>query len=87
MIIDLILDRQDGIPYDPKKFYEGVMGYWHTLGTGQGIADAMDGGEEEDVKKEIREYLVENGYVVPGNENKYADELITWINSVNWITA
>lgn len=84
MIIDLILDRKGGVPYEPKKFYDSVMGYYETLGTGEGIADAMDDGEEADVRREIRRYLLEHGYAKPGNEHTM--ELFRWINSVNWIS-
>lgn len=27
MIIDLILDRKDGTPYSPRKFYHDTMAY------------------------------------------------------------
>lgn len=80
MIIDLILDRMDDekygcYDYDAKTFYNRVMQY--EEGTEYKIANALDGGTEQDVKNMLHDYLIKNGYVV--------DEIINFINSVNWL--
>ena len=73
MIIDLILDRKDGVHYEPARFYYGVMDYGEV---GFGITAAMDGGTEEDVKRELCKYI---------KDNEYNMELCEYINSVNWL--
>lgn len=74
MIIDLILDRKEGTPYTPRKFYHWVMGY----GTiGDGITRAMDGGTEKDVKGELSKYIT---------EQEYNPAICDYVNSVNWLT-
>ena len=73
MIIDLILDRKDGVHYEPARFYYGVMNYGEV---GFGITAAMDGGTEEDVKRELCKYI---------KDNEYNMELCEYINSVNWL--
>jgi hypothetical protein len=40
------------------------------------IARAMDMGEEEDIKRELRNYIIEQGY---------NPEICDYINSVNWL--
>lgn len=57
MIIDLILDRKDGKPYNAREFYFNVLAYGDV-----GICIAMDYGEEKDVKRELCRYLKNNGY-------------------------
>lgn len=74
MIIDKILDRKDGIPYDARTFYNDMMVY-HATG-GHAIATALDSGEEHDVKRELARYIVEQEYNL---------DIITYINSVNWL--
>ena len=64
MIIDIILERHDdensGIfAYRARDFYEAVTGYGKS---GEHIARALDGGTEEDVKREVCAYLDANGY-------------------------
>ena len=73
MIIDLILDRKDGKPYNPKHFYQEVL---HYLPTGEGIAVALDRGEEKDVKATLKEYI---------RKNEYNRDICTFIQSVNWL--
>lgn len=82
MIIDRILDRkgweEDGKYdyYDPKEFYNDMMGY-ADMG-GEEIARAMDFGEEEDVRRELCKYIT---------DHNYNPEICKYINSVNWLTA
>lgn len=73
MIIDLILDRKDGIHYEPARFYYGVMNYGEV---GFGITAAMDGGTEEDVKRELCKYII---------DNEYNPDICRYINKVNWL--
>ena len=75
MVIDVILDRRGGSPYDPKSFYYYCMGYASPLSLN--IAEAMDGGEEEDVKKAIHVYLKEADYDFP--------EFHEYVDSVDWL--
>ena len=77
MIIDLILDRRGGVAYDPQQFYFDVLEYrdiWPELS--DPITQALDGGTEEDVKKELCKYVTENGY---------NPEICDYINSVSWL--
>ena len=63
MIIDLILERKDGAPYNPHTFYTNVMGYgeiWPELA--HPIAEAMDSGTNEDVQRTLCGYIMSEGY-------------------------
>ena len=71
MIIDKILDRRDGKKYNPKDFYFDLLMYEDKR-----ISAAMDYGTDDDVKRELARYIVENGYRL---------SIINYINSVNWI--
>lgn len=77
MIIDLILDRQDGAEYSPRRFYDEVMDYgsiWPDIA--YPIAGAMDCGTEEDVKRELCRYI---------DEQEYNPAIKDYINEVNWL--
>ena len=82
MIIDLILDRKDILEleidiYNAHDFYIECMEYNNIF---EGIADeiikSMDYGTEEEVKKALCNYIINNGY---------NDEICNFINSVKWI--
>jgi len=73
MIIDLILDRYDGDAYDPKEFYDMVMEY--EEGTDYPISTALDGGEEEDIRRELCAYI---------DDGNYNPKIKDFINSVKW---
>jgi len=73
MIIDLILDRKDGADYVPKKFYRDALTYGKV---GNEITKAMDYEEEQDVKKALEDYII---------DNEYSSDIISYINSVNWL--
>lgn len=78
MIIDLILDRKDntdeGIDiYNAHDFYVECMEYGEVA---NGITSAMDYGTEKEVKEELCNYIIYNGY----NE-----KICDYVNSVNWI--
>lgn len=74
MIIDLILDRYDGDAYDPKEFYDRVMEY--EEGTDYSISTALDGGEEEDIRRELCAYI---------DDGNYNPKIKDFINSVKWL--
>ena len=82
MIIDLILDRKDALENDVKSynahdFYMECMSYNSTFyGIADGITRAMDGGTEEEVKAELCNYILKNGYNT---------EICEFIQSVNWL--
>ena len=52
MIVDLILDRKDGYPYNPHEFYNEIRDC-ERLGIGvsdERISIAMDYGDNQDVQ-------------------------------------
>ena len=77
MIIDCILDRREdeayGVPYVPSKFYRDVFRYGRI---GDGITEAMDYGEEEDVRRELCRYIM---------TNEYNPEICEYVNSRTWL--
>jgi hypothetical protein len=73
MIIDKILDRKDGQEYSPKKFYNDIRPYGSI---GYDILDALDSGTEQEVKKQLSLYII---------ENDYNNEIVNYINSVSWL--
>lgn len=74
MIIDLILDRKEGVEYSAKGFYNDVMMYGDI---GHGITYAMDYGAEKDVKNALKQYLIDNDYNL---------EIGLYIDSVEWLS-
>jgi len=75
--IDLILDRIDSDAYSPREFYKEVQEYGGVFGSiAWDIARAMDVGAEEDVKRELCRYVLEQGY---------NPQICEYINSVNWL--
>jgi hypothetical protein len=90
MIIDLILDRKDGIntevrggklytlkEYSARSFYNNVMNYYSVFPEiVKPIATALNGGEELDVKRELIRYIL---------DNDYNPEIVNFIRSVDWL--
>ena len=79
MIIDLILDRKDGQPYNAREFYNDVMQYaetWPELANP--ITRAMDEGDENDVRRELCAYI---------DNQDYNPAIKEYINSVQWLPA
>jgi hypothetical protein len=77
MIIDLILDRKNGVQYDARQFYNGVMSYIDTMPEiATPIADALDGGTEEQVKNALKEYILNEGYNTG---------ILNYIDSAPWV--
>ncbi len=64
MIIDLILDRKDGCPYNAHEFYNDIRDYERLgVGThGEDISIAMDYGDNRDVQRVLCQYVKRNGY-------------------------
>lgn len=73
MIVDLILDRKDGEEYTPEQFYRDVFDYGEI---GWNITRAMDEGTEQDVKKALCQYIM---------DNNYSCDIATYIDSVDWL--
>lgn len=61
------------LEYDPHRFYMDVMGYGRI---GDEITEAMDYGDEADVKQALCNYIY---------DNNYNPEICNFINSVNWL--
>ena len=84
MIIDLIIVRKDrleytpqGDNYSPKKFYDDVMGYYNSFPEiVLPLANALDSGEENDVRKALANYII--------NQN-YSIDLVKWIFTKKWL--
>lgn len=73
MIIDLILERKDGVGYKASEFYHDVMEYGEI---GFDIAGAMDNGKEQDIKQALCHYI---------DHNEYNPSIKQYINSVEWL--
>lgn len=80
MVIDLILDRKAGeFKYNAKKAYDYIRTEeecFDFIENGINISGAMDHGTEEDVKKQLCNYIL---------KNDYNPEICEYINSVNWL--
>ena len=61
------------LEYNAKYFYTQVVRYGEV---GFGIASAMDGGEEDDVKRELCKYVLDNGY---------NPDICEYVNSRKWL--
>lgn len=73
MIIDRILDRKDGFGFseaDLRYMYDEATLFWM-----EGLARAIDGGENSDIQRELCKYIDDNGY------NK---SIKRYVNKVNW---
>lgn len=68
-------DMQD-TPYDTRDFYNYVHEEWSAIGVGADILTAMDGGSEEDVKRALCKYIL---------ENDYNPQICDYINQVEWL--
>lgn len=64
MIVDMILDRKDGTPYNAKAFYDYCMEEQTVFGyyIGGEIATAMDIKRNEQVQAALCKYIMEQGY-------------------------
>jgi len=77
MIIDCILDRKDGMKYNPKAFYNKVMEYYNSFPeiTGK-IANALDNGTNENIRYELCMYI---------KYNEYNNDICSYILTKDWI--
>jgi hypothetical protein len=76
MLVDLILDRRDGVSYSPSEFEEEVKEYCETFPSYIPVYKALLGGSEDDVKDELCRYIDNEWYGSPLIKD--------YINSVNW---
>lgn len=77
MIIDYILDRYEGGEYNSHDFYYNVMQYiTDDISSADDITTALDFGEEDDVKRELCNYVINHQYNL---------RIIDYILSVDWI--
>ena len=78
MIIDLILDRKDGVPYSAHDFYIACRGYEELqVGThGEDISIAMDYGDNRDVQRVLCQYI---------DRNEYNPAIKDYIRSQTWV--
>ena len=73
MIIDTILDRKCGCDYDVEDMeymYDEAMIFEFFP-----LASALDCGNENDIKRELCNYVI---------NNNYPKEICNYINSVRW---
>lgn len=77
MLVDLILDRRDGVSYSPSEFEEEVKEYCETFPSYIPVYKALLGGSEDDVKDELCRYIDNEWYGSPLIKD--------YINSVNWL--
>ena len=76
MVIDMILDRMDGAKYSPFDFYRYALAESDIFDVFDGITKAMVSCSEEDVKRELKKYVIEQGY---------NPEICNYIDSVSWL--
>ena len=75
MIIDLILARADGTPYNAHDFYTAVSGYDEVFPEiVEPITRALDCGAETDVKQKLCDYA-----------RDYTPAICDYIQSVQWL--
>ena len=75
MIVDMILDRKYGcVPYDAARSMKYMYDEATIFGMTE-LARALDGGTEEDVKRELCNYIDNEGY---------RPSIKTYINRHNW---
>ena len=76
MIIDAILDRKLGEPYNAKVFYDYVTAEEEIFFPKMEISRAMDCGTNTDVQKALCDYIT---------RNDYNPAICDYINTVSWI--
>lgn len=79
MLIDLILDRRDGCPYDPVLFAFSVNDYNAVFPELCGpVLAALSSHDDSKIKAALCAYVVAGGY---------NPEICKYINSVSWVPA
>ena len=76
MVIDMILDRKEGSKYSPFDFYRYALAECDIFDMFDGLTKAMVSGTEDDVKRELKKYIIEQGY---------NPEICNYIDSVPWL--
>ena len=76
MLVDLILDRQEGVPYNLKEFRKHVKDYCRTFDSYKSVYNALLSSSEDEVKDELCKYIDEEWYGNPLIKN--------YIRSVSW---
>ena len=77
MLVDLILERKDGVSYSPSEFEEEVKEYCETFPSYIPVYKALIGGSEDEVKDELCRYIDDKWNGSPPIKD--------YINSVNWV--
>lgn len=77
MIIDLILDRKNGIEYNAEEFYRDVLEYENIFELSHDITLSMDYGNNKEVQNALCKYI---------DDQNYNPDLKQYICSVDWIT-
>lgn len=76
MIIDLILDRRDGVSFDAERFYADILDYseiWPEMC--EPIISALANFDENGAKKALCQYIDDEGY---------NPEIKDYIYTVSW---
>lgn len=76
MIVDLILDRKDGVLYNAKEAYHYITEYESLFNKDYPISRAFDMGTNEDVQNALSKYITDQGY---------NPKIIEYIKSVDWV--
>ena len=80
-LMDAVLDRVDGVAYNPRKFYHYVNGWYDD------VAHEMDEGEEIDVANAIIRGLKDSIRGDGGDpENPNAKQLYKFVQDSTWLT-
>ena len=80
-LLDVVLDRIDGEPYNPREFYDYVNGWYND------VAHEMDEGEEEDVANAIIRGLKGSlGFIGSNPDNVNAQQLYKFVKDSTWLT-
>ena len=78
MLIDLILDRKEGLKYRPENFKRDVLYYVDVFPCYKPVAKAILGGKETDVKRELCRYIDREGY---------NPEIKSYVQDVRWLAS
>lgn len=81
MIIDYILDRYENskyeLPYSVQEFRDSIAQYYDVgISDGDKIVDAIDKGNEQEVRATLITYLI---------DNKYNPRIMDYVLSVDWL--
>jgi len=60
MLIDLILNRKEGVKYNAKTFYDDIARY--NFDCYNNVLQALDSGENIDIQRALMNYIIEEEY-------------------------